>query len=200
MDLSHIYLIFINIYILHLSMETHPYPPYNAEKCSILFLGSFPPKATYQRDGEPLPSFYYQSTRNQFWKIIDLIFGTDLYLSSLEDPVALQKNVSDKKEFLLKNSLGMADIIYRCERKKASASDADIGVLEFLDINRLVASNRNLKTILCTSSFVYRLCCRELSYEVDVGKLPSPSPRYIMSLDKKTGHYKDVISRYLYIS
>lgn len=88
--------------------------------------GTFPPKKEYfNRKGY----LYYSSPKNKFWKHIDKIFETRLYINSQEasNKIFRVENSLKKIEFIKKLRFGFIDIYTQISRKKIDSSiDKDI--------------------------------------------------------------------------
>ena len=54
------------------TMLTHPFPPVYDRESRILILGSFPSVKSREE------GFYYGNLRNRFWKLLEIIFSTEL--------------------------------------------------------------------------------------------------------------------------
>ncbi|MFW6231103.1 MAG: uracil-DNA glycosylase family protein [Nanoarchaeota archaeon] len=178
-------------------IESHPYPPFIPKHATVLILGSFPPRRTYiDKEGNQILSFFYQSKRNQLWKILEAIYGARLY-HRIEDE-SIEENVERKKEFLAEHNIAIADIIKICRRKRpGSALDVDMEVLKLQPIDQLLRDNPSLQAVLCTSAYVYDLMRKNFGdIGADLIKLPSPSPRHILPFDEKARRYKEILETY----
>ena len=146
--------------------ENHPFATSVPESSQVLILGSFPGKESTQEKREN--DWFYGANRNQFWKIIELVY--DLKLPEKKD-----------RQYLFeKAKIGITDIISSCERKDNSNSDKNlINKIYNTDILNLI-KDRAINRILFTSKTVYK----EFTANFDVPEgvelvvLPSPSPIY----------------------
>ncbi|MCF7872125.1 DNA-deoxyinosine glycosylase [Candidatus Woesearchaeota archaeon] len=152
----------------------HPFPHYVPRNAEFLIIGSFPPISLSKND------FFYSSKQNQFWKIIESIYKTDI------------KTKRKKELFLEINNIAMTDIIMKCRRKKGDSSDKNLEIIEYMDIKNILKHNKEIKKIFFTSKFVENIF-RKIFSDITVKTLtlPSPSPRYArLSFDQKVYEYK----------
>ena len=88
-----------------MKIEVHPFEAYVPEKMSCLILGSFPGKE--QTLCKPEESqWFYGAPRNQFWKILELVYGRVL------------QTKHQKQALFNEAGIGITDIIKSCERAK----------------------------------------------------------------------------------
>jgi len=166
-------------------IETHPLGNFIPENIKYLLLGSFAAKGITM---EPGYDWYYGSGRNQFWKILELVYN--IKLPDKEAKIKLFKKLN----------MGIADIIYQCERKHGSSLDANlINIIYNPDLEDII-KNHAIKTIFFSSRFVensYRRIFKDLIKETSQIKLitlPSPSPRYAaMTINQKVKRYKELL-------
>lgn len=164
-------------------LETHPFGNFVPPLAKYLILGSFTGKLVARND------WFYSTPRNQFWKILETIYRTDV------------KTKVQKIELLTKHQIAMADIIYSCERSKNSNLDINLINItyNFKGLDKILKNNK-IKQIFFTSKFVenkYRIKFKSLiSYypRIKLSVLPSPSPRYAkLSIEEKTKIYKNLL-------
>ena len=100
-------------------------PPIVDERSRVLILGSFPSEASL------LAQEYYAYPRNQFWPIMEQLFGVDR-LARYHARVA----------GLLENGIAVWDVIHRCTRKGSAdstiRSDEPNQLMELLDAHPLI--------------------------------------------------------------
>lgn len=127
-------------------IEKHPYEPFFDENTRILIVGTTPPMrfsqklALYSND----VNFYYGSRDNYFWDLIGDVFGvTFLRQNSI-------KAVSLRKEFLIKQKIGLADIVLEFSRKNNDASDKNLYITKFQNIYGILKQNTNIKNVYFT--------------------------------------------------
>jgi hypoxanthine-DNA glycosylase len=104
------------------------FDPISNSDTTILILGTMPGDKSIEL-GE-----YYGHSRNRFWKIISTITNIDLPL-----------NYSDKKELLLKSTIGIWDVAHKANRK--GSLDSAIEDEEPNELENFIATHKNLKII-----------------------------------------------------
>jgi len=114
-------------------MTVHPFGPVFDKSCRVLILGSFP--SVKSREA----MFYYGHPQNRFWPVMAAVLGEEL-----------PRTVEEKRAMLLRNGIGLWDVIASCEI--TGSSDASIknavpndiaGLTEGSDV-RLVLLNGGL--------------------------------------------------------
>ena len=137
-------------------IEKHIFEDINffPNKMNILILGTFPVPLYSQKEKFDLlsedkkeNSWYYSSSRSEFWKLIADSF-------SINDKEFLT-NKNLKKKLFADNKIGIADVFSKCKRKnKESSKDTDLIIIEY---NNLIAdifkNDKSLKLIIFTSRF-----------------------------------------------
>ena len=137
-------------------IEKHIFEDINffPDKMKILILGTFPVPLYSQKEKFDLlsedkkeNSWYYSSSRSEFWKLIADSF-------SINDKEFLT-NKNLKKKLFADNKIGIADVFSKCKRKnKESSKDTDLIIIEY---NNLIAdifkNDKSLKLIIFTSRF-----------------------------------------------
>ncbi len=160
--------------------EIHPFKPYVPENCQILIIGSFPGKDSTQQHKEG--DWYYGAKRNQFWTIIEKVYGITL------------STKQQKTDLFSRLQIGLTDVILSCVRKENKNTDNNLinrtynieTVLNILD-------NYPIKKILFTGKGVYDVFKKKFKYKGDAEliTLPSPSPIYRkITIEEKTEVYK----------
>lgn len=110
-------------------------PIYN-EQSKVLILGSMPSIISRENN------FYYAHKTNRFWKILSILFNTEL------------KTNTDKENFLLNNNITIFDMIKECDINGSSDSS-----IKNIKINNLkpIIKNSKIKYIFCTGKLSYNL-------------------------------------------
>ena len=110
-------------------------PIYN-EQSKVLILGSMPSIISRENN------FYYAHKTNRFWKILSILFNTEL------------KTNTDKENFLLNNNIAIFDMIKECDINGSSDSS-----IKNIKINNLkpIIKNSKIKYIFCTGKLSYNL-------------------------------------------
>ena len=146
--------------------ETHPFESFVPDSCEVLILGSFPGKESTQIKRED--DWFYGANRNQFWKIIELVYDVNL------------KNKIDKQMLFKDLKIGITDIISSCERKENRNSDDNLNNRTFNSKISDILKANPIKKVLFTSKYVYQEFADNFPkpIEVELVTLPSPSPIY----------------------
>jgi len=142
-------------------------------KSKIIIMGTFPPKIDYT---EIKPFFYYPSSRNRFWNIIDKILNNKCplkYTKKTEKNETRINNINRKIKFTLNNNKRIAflDFYSKIKRNKNTSNDSDLIEIEnvvdngflfnFLKVNKI-------KLILCTYSKAYKKLVSSLKKSLKV--------------------------------
>jgi len=159
--------------------ELHPFSPFVPIKSETLILGSFPGKESTQKPREN--DWFYCANRNQFWKIFEIVFKTNL------------STLKNKQQLFTENRIAITDILISCERKDNKNSDNNlINKIYNQEAIENILANNPIKCILFTSKSVYQefLVNFHKPANVELIILPSPSPVYRrLSLQKKSDEY-----------
>ena len=131
-------------------IETHPFGNFVPPNARYLFLGTFVVKIT-----DPSYDWFFSSKRNQFWQIMDQVYGVEL------------KNKKEKQELFSKLKMAITDIILTCERSQNTNADNNLINLVFntRSINEIVKKNIIKKIFFSITSQAIRskqLMCRLL--------------------------------------
>ena len=132
-------------------IELHPWKrfPEKPSKARNLIVGSFPPnKFTSHQERLTLcdMGFFYWSKENDFW---------ELFIKAIDLTYKWPDDLADLKVWLINNHWAVTDIIKKAQRKKDTAFDTDLIVLEWNHevINQLFRDNE-IKRIFFTSQWV----------------------------------------------
>ena len=126
-------------------VHKHPYPPFIKDNTEKLIVGTLPPPRF--STGELLEQdvdFCYGSYYNSLWLFIDKIHNLNLRYDNSEEAI------EQRKQFLIKNKIGVCDIVASCEREKIDASDLGMSNVKLRDIVGYLKQYPNIKTILFT--------------------------------------------------
>ena len=88
--------------------------------------------------------FCYGSYYNSLWLFIDKIHNLNFRYDNSEEAI------EQRKQFLIKNKIGVCDIVASCEREKIDASDLGMSNVKLRDIVGYLKQYPNIKTILFT--------------------------------------------------
>lgn len=172
-------------------IETHPFGSFVPSNSRYLILGSFTTKEAYNGQQEKYVWFYSNGGRNNFWPILEVIYGVNL------------KTRVEMQNLLTSLNMALADIIYQCERKKSSNLDVNLTNVVYAidDLTKIITDNP-IEKIFFTSRFVenrFRRIFKDLMTEhpqIELITLPSPSPRYVlMTKDQKINRYKELLPK-----
>lgn len=123
----------------------HPYKPFIKNDTTKLIVGTLPPPRF--STGELLEkdvNFCYGSYYNSLWLFIDKIHNLDLrYDNSTEA-------IEERKAFLIKNKIGVCDIVESAEREKIDASDLGMKSIKLRDVVGYLNQYPNIDTLLFT--------------------------------------------------
>ena len=168
-------------------IEVHAFGNFVPENAKYLILGSFSGKGSPADNGvkDPAYDWYYGTKRNQFWPILDAVYGTEL------------RTLEAKKQLFTQLGIAIADIIYRCKRNKDTASDANLEILEYNEAIPGIIRQNKIENIFFTSRFTEKkfashfVRINAFSPTLELITLPSPSPRYArMRLAEKIKVYR----------
>jgi len=160
--------------------EQHPFKPFAPVNSETLILGSFPGKESTQklRDRD----WFYCANRNQFWKIMELVYNKNL--SSLDA----------KQQLLQENKVAITDIILSCERRGNNNKDTNLINKKYnRDAIYSILDSNPIKKILFTSKGVHQEFLENFNMQLNIELivLPSPSPIYRrLNLQDKAIEYK----------
>lgn len=142
----------------------------------ILILGSFPSVKSREK------GFYYMNPYNRFYKVLDGIFGTDLYNSDIDE----------KKKILKSLHIGLSDVVASCQIE--GSSDSDIKDYVLSDIDEIV-NNAQISKILLNGKLAYNLFTKNWKNYLNISYyLPSTSPaNAIFTLDILIKFWKEYI-------
>lgn len=169
-------------------IETHPFGDFIPSKVKYLILGSFTGKGVLSELGY---DWYYGTKANQFWRIIEQVYGIKLEIKP------------KKIELFTKLQIGIADIIYQCERKKGSNLDSNlINIVYNFDAIEKILNNYPITKVFFTSRFVENKFMKKFGKDkfkhIEFIALPSPSPRYAqMPVSQKIITYKMLLPKML---
>lgn len=171
-------------------IETHPFGSFVPSGAKYLILGSFTTKEAFDEEKkESYKWFYSNGGRNQFWPILEVVYGTRL------------QTREEMQELLTTLSIAIADIIYQCERRKNSNLDINLTNIVYAteDITQILENNK-ITRIFFTSRYVeskFRRVFKDVMSrqpDIDLVTLPSPSPRYVqLTREQKLQKYKELL-------
>ncbi|MFT6688611.1 MAG: G:T/U-mismatch repair DNA glycosylase [Saprospiraceae bacterium] len=126
-------------------LHTHPYPPFIPENATKLIVGTLPPPRFTTKELKPNDvHFCYGSRDGQLWPILDRIFTIGLVYENTD--VA----ISQRKDFLTNNNIGICDIVASATRKKIDASDIGMEDVVLRDLISVLEKYPKVTTLLFT--------------------------------------------------
>lgn len=151
------------------------FPPIISEDAEILILGSVPGTKSLEMQE------YYAHPQNKFWKILFEIFEEDFTPDYIE-----------KQKFLQRNRIAVWDVIDSCERE--GSLDTKIKDEVHNDVEQILADYPNVKAIFCNGKKSFKNVQKKLSAKSDIAvfDLPSTSPAYTISYEKKLEGWKKI--------
>ena len=160
----------------------HPFKPIIFEDSEILILGTFPSIKSFENE------FYYSHIRNQFWKILSIIFNEN-------EP----ENTHEKINFLKKHKIALWDSICECVREKGNSRDDNLKNIKPCPIEELLKQYPNIKKIAVTSKLAEKTIKKHFknspfSILHSLIYLPSPSPLNArLNLNQKVKIWKKLL-------
>ena len=155
--------------------------PIVSSQPKIMILGSAPSIKSLEENE------YYGNIRNSFWKILSEIYGYQAF-----------KDYYEKKQLILDNNIILWDVIKTCNREGSLDSQIkDVVVNELVEI---IDSNKSLRVVFFNGKKSFNLYKKHINYfpnNLDFLSLPSSSPAYTLSYEKKLQIWKDYILAYL---
>ena len=125
--------------------HTHPYEPFLLSEATKLIVGTLPPPRFTTGELKPQDvDFCYGSCNGQLWPILDRIFDLGLKYETTEEAV------EQRKHFLIKNKIGVCDIVQSAERTKIDASDLGMQNVVLRDLVGYLQKYPNIQTLLFT--------------------------------------------------
>ena len=125
--------------------HTHPYKPFIQSDTKKLIVGTLPPPRF--STGELLEkdvNFCYGSYYNSLWLFIDKIHHLNLRYDNS------QEAIEERKQFLIKNKIGVCDIVESAEREKIDASDLGMRNIKLRDVVGYLKQYPTIDTLLFT--------------------------------------------------
>jgi hypoxanthine-DNA glycosylase len=169
-------------------IEKHAFGDFVPKNAKYLMLGSFTAKKS---DTDLSYDWFYCTKRNQFWSIIENVYGLSL------------PNKESKVKLFTKLGIAFSDMILTCERREDNSSD--INLTNFVYNNdgiTNILSDHNIRKVFFSSRFVEKEFKRKFIKliadfpKVEFITLPSPSPRYAaMSKEEKIKKYKEAFPK-----
>lgn len=123
----------------------HPYPPFIPETATKLIVGTLPPpRFTSGELKEGDVDFCYGSRDGQLWPILNALFNLNLKYETTA--AAIQQ----RKDFLIRQGIGICDIVGSAKREKVDASDLGMQEIELRDVVAALEKHSTVNTLLFT--------------------------------------------------
>ena len=126
-------------------LHIHPYEPFIKEDTTKLIVGTLPPPRFSV--GELLEKdvdFCYGSYYNSLWLYIDKIHGLNFRYDNSKEAIV------ERKDYLIKQKIGICDIVHSAERQKVDASDLGMSNIQLRDLIGFLKQFPKINTILFT--------------------------------------------------
>ncbi|WP_452224200.1 uracil-DNA glycosylase family protein [Lacinutrix chionoecetis] len=121
----------------------HPYKPFIKKDTQKLIVGTLPPPRFTTGDLlEKDVNFCYGSYYNSLWLFIDEIYNLNLRYDNSNEAI------KQRQDFLIKNKIGVCDIVESCERSKIDASDLGMQNIKLRNIVGYLKTYPNINTLL----------------------------------------------------
>ncbi len=181
--------------------ESHPLKPFLPKNAKVLMLGSFPPPMKRWK----MP-FYYPNFQNDMWRIMGMVFfGDSMHFIDVEHKIFKQEQIVD---FLTGKGIAIYDSAIEIERGNNDASDANLQVIERINLPEILAQIPECKAIVTTGGksadivadilgaktpavgeYVEAECCHR---KIRLYRMPSSSRAYPMKLEVKARAYEAI--------
>jgi hypoxanthine-DNA glycosylase len=162
-------------------MKKEGFPPLIDENTKVLVLGTMP------GDRSILTGEYYANPTNHFWNIIFRALNSGVSVFGYKE----------KTELLLKNRIGLWDVLYRANR--IGSLDSNIHNEEFNDFEQLFKDFPKISAIIFNGQ-------KPANYFKGFGNIPNDFEFYILpstssanttkTFERKFQEWKDVITKY----
>lgn len=123
----------------------HPYKPFIRKNTKKIIVGTLPPPRFCTKEYKANDvDFCYGSADGLLWKSLDVIFDLALKYENTDYEIEKRKN------FLIKQKIGICDIVNTCKREKVDASDIGMKDVELRDILGYLKRFKTIETIIFT--------------------------------------------------
>jgi len=151
------------------------FDPVEAPDARLLILGTMPSVESLRQ------SFYYAHPRNAFWPAVSCILGEPL-----------PGTTEEKKQMLIRHRVALWDVACTCVRP--GSLDSDIRDVQPNDFSAFFGRCPGIEKILfngATAQKLYMKLVRILPLGCKWEKMPSTSPAYTMSFEKKLAAWRE---------
>ncbi len=121
----------------------HPYPPFIPENCKKLIVGTIPPPrfSTGKIDDSDV-DFCYGSRFGLLWPILERIFDYRLEYENTSGAI------EQRKQLLVKNRIGICDMVDSCTRQNMDASDQGMKDIRLRDLKGILEKHSEVEMLL----------------------------------------------------
>ena len=186
-----------------MGIENHPFEPWLPFNAKLLMLGTFPPAPKRW-----CMEWYYPNYTNDMWRIFGHIFFRDR--SYFVDEENKTYKLDLLKVFLKEKGIAIFDTALRIHRKKGTASDKDLEIVEAADLDGMLCVLPECKAVLTAGQLAtkvftehYGIDAREMKMgeyrkfnfegrSLRLYREPSSSRAYPMKVEKKAEYYESM--------
>ena len=186
-----------------MEIENHPFEPWLPFNAKLLMLGTFPPAPKRW-----CLEWYYPNYTNDMWRIFGHIFFRDK--SYFVDEENKTYKLDLLKVFLKEKGIAIFDTALRIHRKKGTASDKDLEIVETADLDGMLCVLPDCKAVLTAGQLAtkvftehYGIDAREMKMgeyrmfnfegrSLRLYREPSSSRAYPMKVEKKAEYYESM--------
>jgi len=155
---------------------SHPFKPIIFEDSEILILGTFPSIKSFENN------FYYSHPKNQFWKILSIIFNE-------KEPISIEEKI----DFLKKHKIALWDTICECKRSKGNSRDDNLIDIKPCPLDKVLEKYPNIKKVAVTSKLAEKVLKKHFK-NLNIIYLPSPSPLNArLNLQQKAEKWRELL-------
>jgi G:T/U-mismatch repair DNA glycosylase len=137
----------IDFYVIikFMFLHQHPYKPFIQKDTTKLIVGTLPPpRFSTGQLLEKDVDFCYGSYYNSLWLYIDKIHDLKLHYDNSTEAI------EERQQFLIKQKIGICDIVESAERDKIDASDLGMKNIKLRNIVGYLQQHPNIDTLLFT--------------------------------------------------
>ena len=121
----------------------NPYPDFIYGNSTKLIVGTLPPpRFTTGELKERDVDFCYGSRDGQLWPILDRLFDLNLKFETTTEAI------EQRKQFLIKNGIGIINLVSSARREKIDASDLGMQDVELCDMISILQKHPKVDTLL----------------------------------------------------
>lgn len=130
---------------------------------------------------------YYGNKRNCFWTLLAKLYNKESF-----------ENYNQKISFIENNNLLLWDVVKVCNRE--GSLDSNINQVVANDIEKVIKDNTSLNLVIFNGKKANELYKKYIYYypkNIDFFTLPSTSPAYTLSFEKKYEKWKSIFDKYI---